>query len=213
MFDWDAHYKEGGQSGENIFYERTRVWKHGIVFRYFNPAKESIVDLGCGDLRVWGGVLPQDYTGIDISREIIRKNQQAHPDANFIVSDITKPLQLKADVVTSFAVLVHIMCDEDYTSILKNIKSYATKCIIIETWNQNPFASSLSRKLLISAVRFKKTGVLSLKTITSDGEYQCYRDFVQCALPIFSPEFKLENVAIHPDYPLLSLYIWKRCIT
>jgi 2-polyprenyl-3-methyl-5-hydroxy-6-metoxy-1,4-benzoquinol methylase len=192
MYDWDEHYKRGGDSGTTD--TKSMGWAHSIYRKYFDNCRDRVIDVGCGDIRAWDCNPPLKYTGIDISPLIIEQNREKYPGRKFIVANATVPQKITADIVICMNVLFHIIDDDDYTDILKNLKAYSKKYIIIYTWNKNPF-----QKGIFSTICKKDT----------DGHYQKYRDFKKVATPIFTPEFEL--MAEH-QYPgtIGTLYIWKR---
>ena len=98
---------------------------------------KSVLDIGCGDgrfvpiLTEWGIT---DYTGIDISENLIRIAQTRFPH----LKDRFFPLKIedfkgleKKDVVFSYTCLQHVK-DEDIGRAVEAIKASAKKAIIIE---------------------------------------------------------------------------------
>ena len=59
VFDWNEHYKQGGMSGEPEDYKISRGWKQNIIKKYCDLSKDSIIDIGCGDLQFWDEKLPK----------------------------------------------------------------------------------------------------------------------------------------------------------
>lgn len=58
-------YRKGGNSGEGSG-GKTRGWKWEQILSVI-PNVESVVDIGCGDLRFWEGRKCESYVGVDIS--------------------------------------------------------------------------------------------------------------------------------------------------
>jgi hypothetical protein len=210
IFDWNEHYKTGGQSGDPEEYIKSRCWKHDVIERYCNLSTDTIIDIGCGDLQFWNHKLPNNYLGVDISPVIIKRNSEMHSQAKFIVSSASDKLNISADVVICFDMLWHIIDDIDYIKILQNIKSYSNKYIIIYTWNKNVFDKGPFYRLFATAVRYKQTKVLDFSQTDNDGGYQKYRDFLNIATPIFSPDFDLVNKHTNPNCDVGTMYIFKK---
>jgi hypothetical protein len=209
-FNWNDHYKKGGKSGEPEDYAISIPWKKNIITTYCDTKTDSFIDIGCGDLQFWSGELPTHYIGVDISPVIIHKNKLMHPENIFIASNAIIPLNISADVVICFDMLWHILDDDDYIDILKNIKKYSNKYIIIYTWNRNVFGDGIWNRLLTSLMNFKRGKGSTFKTIDNDGGYQKYRNFLKSSLPIFSPEFKLKCKYTNDHWTFGTMYIFQR---
>lgn len=209
IFDWNEHYKFGGKSGDPDQYSISRNWKKGIINKYCDITKDSLIDIGCGDLQFWDGKIPDNYTGIDISQVIIQKNKLLYPNAKFICSSATEQMDISANTVICFDMLWHIIDDDDYIKILQNIKKYSKNIIIIYTWNRNIFDKGLIFRIFSSLVTYKKTGILDFTQKDNDGGYQKYRDFLSIATSIFEPEFSLLNKHTNEYWTEGTMYIFK----
>jgi 2-polyprenyl-3-methyl-5-hydroxy-6-metoxy-1,4-benzoquinol methylase len=209
-FDWNEHYKKGGMSGDPNEYKLSRDWKKNIINKYCDLSKDDIIDIGCGDLQFWDGNLPKYYTGVDISPIIIQKNQNTYPESIFIVSSATNKLDISSNIVCCFDMLWHIIDDNDYINILKNIKNYSKRYIIIYTWNSNVFDKGILYRLFTNLVNFKHGKGFSFNQIDNDGGYQKYRDFLSIVLPIFEPEFKLINTYNNTHWKEGTMYIFEK---
>lgn len=209
-FDWNEHYKNGGMSGEPDDYNTIRDWKLDIIKKYCDLSKDSLLDIGCGDLQFWNNNLPLKYVGIDISNEIIKKHKMTYPRAKFIASSASDRIDVSADVVICFDMLWHILDDNDYIKILNNIKSYSNQYVIIYTWNRNVFDKGLLYRLFTSLVNYKHGKGWSFKQIDNDGGYQKYRDFLNIARPIFNPDFDLLAKHTSDNWPDGTIYVFKK---
>jgi hypothetical protein len=209
-FDWNEHYKKGGQSGYPKDYAIARGWKKNIISKYFDITKDSVIDIGCGDLQFWDGEMPLYYIGVDISPEIIQQNKNKYPELTFIASNGITPLDISSNIVICFDMLWHIIDDDDYIKILKNIKCYSDKYIIIYTWNSNPFNKNILYRLYANIARFKHGKGFSLEKTDNDGGYQKYRNFLSIAVPIFLPDFKLIETYTNDHWNFGTMYIFKK---
>lgn len=196
-FDWEEHYKNGGQSGDPLDYAKSREWKLELLSRHYTMDKDSIIDVACGDLQFWSGKPPLNYTGVDISSTIIDRHKRMFTDRNFICSDAGTLLNIKADVVICFDMLWHIIDDNEYVKVLENIKRYSDKYIFIFTWNSNPLSiiSYIMEWLVRSGGRTK---------------YQKYRNYRAISDPIFIPNFKLIEVHTNDVWKFGSMYVYER---
>ena len=108
---WDQRYIDDGTSGSGSIGDY-RDFKWGIIDRYA-PFLQSVVDVGCGDISFWERRDCIDYTGIDISGTIIKRNRILRPDWEFLRSNAeTRIEELSKSTVFCFDMLFHIMNDE-----------------------------------------------------------------------------------------------------
>ncbi|MHA2052697.1 MAG: class I SAM-dependent methyltransferase [Candidatus Hodarchaeales archaeon] len=152
---WNEKYARGGRSGRGSV-GLYRNWKWNQIKRIIGDDFNSIIDMGCGDLTFWNHPIAQKilkqkgfkYLGIDISDEIIKRNQEMHgigfkriyPDMEFICSPAHIEIPKKsADVVFALDILFHIMNEDEFKMILENISNYTNQFLVIYTWHKNPF--------------------------------------------------------------------------
>ena len=182
---WDAHYRNGGASGAVEDYRRTAERKRAIIQRYITLGKDSVLDLGCGDLRFWDNIPLDDwYLGVDISQTVIERNREKYPDARFDTRPIADN-RWRADAVVCFDVLYHIMDDDEYQRTINNITESAKRYAFVGTWVFNPLNGILPRLM-----RLKATGHLEQGVNTTDGYHQTYRRF-EDSIPTVFKDFEL----------------------
>lgn len=105
-------------------------------------AKDKILDLGCGNGLLVPEFIKKDafYTGVDISKELIKIARKKYPNTIFKVGDVTKKLPFKdksLDWVFSFAVMHHLPNKKVRVKFLQEIKrvlKVGGKAIIVN-WN------------------------------------------------------------------------------
>jgi len=135
---WEARYASGGDSGK-CSVGPLKAWRWKIVKKHVSIKGESVLDVGCGDLRFWEGINHEHYTGIDISSVIIAKNRKTRPKWCFICADAASDwLALEADVVFCFEMLFHIMTDESLIAILQNLNKWTRKTLFVSCWSKRP---------------------------------------------------------------------------
>ncbi|MDG6222976.1 MAG: class I SAM-dependent methyltransferase [Candidatus Bathyarchaeota archaeon] len=172
---WERRYKQGGTSGEGSV-DESRDWKWKIIDEEVNIV-ENVVDVGCGDLTFWLGRDCKNYTGIDISETILKKNKATRPQWKFIHSSSDRFIEnLKAPIVFCFDMLFHIMDEDSFVKTVDNVCRYSSKYLFIYTWKKNPFSRSNALRRL-----FKKRNLGYLKYLffpsTTDTKYQYFRSF------------------------------------
>ena len=63
-------------------FAKSLKWKWRIIEKYAKNL-DSVVDVGCGRLGLWGGKECRQYVGIDISKKVIELNRLSRPDWKF----------------------------------------------------------------------------------------------------------------------------------
>lgn len=141
---WDRRYTAGGTSGmynipewkEEVSIRNARLWD---AIKQEIREVDHIIDVGCGDLRIWGERDCQDYTGIDISPQVIKENKKKRAHWNFLCAPAEEFIpDLTQENVFCFNMIYHIIEPENVKKILHNLCRYATKRIFIYTWLVNP---------------------------------------------------------------------------
>lgn len=212
---WDQHYGEGGISGEGSIGDY-RNWKWQIIKKYTDNSENlgSVIDVGCGDISFWQGKTCQDYLGIDISKTIVEKNQAKRPEWTFVCDSADVHKDIKADYVFCFDILFHIMDDNMYEKILKNIISYSRNMIFIYTWIRNPLNDRMVKRTIRYNLLKKLKLLLFLKSylvdLTTDHYYQTYRDFNKYYHLFESGGFDLVATEPIPIDDFGAMYIFKK---
>ena len=150
---WNTRYMLGGNSGYNgLDVDKYTNYVWSAIDKTAGKQKD-VIDVGCGDLLFWSNRDSDKYIGIDISPKIININKKLRPKWKFISSSADASLNIKAETVICMNTLYHIMDDNVYNNIIKNIISWSDKWIMIITWRKIP------------------------KNLKKDSFYQKYRDF------------------------------------
>jgi len=170
---WENRYRTGGTSGEGSI-GRGREWKWKIIDNYV-PNIQSVIDVGCGDLSFWSGRECVDYTGIDISETILKRNKSLHPEWNFIHSSSDEFIEnLRKENVFCFDILFHIINEKIFLKTLTNLCQYSSKYIFIHTWKNNPFSRLGALRRILKKPDYKTTKYIFFPAKT-DMNYQHFR--------------------------------------
>ena len=160
------------------------------------PEINHIIDVGCGDLRIWGDRDCEDYIGIDFVRKQLQRNKDVRRRHwTFLWADAAQFIpNLTRKNVFCFNTIYHILKPKKLPKVIVNLCRYATEKIFIYTWITNPFYPN-----------------------TSDGEYQTYHPMGRCIEVFRQNGFDLTSVEIVDD-PLrlakghvrFALYIYEK---
>lgn len=161
---WEGRYIHDLPSGCRKEYKVE--WR---IINEFLPEIDDVLDIGCGDLKLWKGQELSNYVGVDISPTLIYKNKLNRPEWGFICAPAEEYIHyLSMPNVFCLNTLFHIMHTDNFNQILENLRRYATETIFISTWDSNPFIQDVT-----------------------DGRYQHYHPFNPKIFEKFG--FKLEK--------------------
>jgi hypothetical protein len=168
---WENRYQQGGTSGAgSIGWERRWKWK--LIRRYVGDPDE-VLDVGCGDLSFWDGRDCARYVGLDLSPYILKRNESRRPQWSFQLLDATvEPIPFQKRIVFCFDVLFHVLPEERFQYLLRNLVGATREWLFVTNWGYNPLPRAES----------------------TDGVYQVYRDLGDY-LELFEP---LRPIGIHP---------------
>lgn len=124
---------------------RSKPWPEFLEFKKYVKQGDRILDLGCGNGRLWNFLRDQqiDYTGLDISEKLIDQAKQRYQSSidnpKFLVGDILKlPLaNQEFDLVFCIATLHHIPSQQLRQQVLGEINRVLKPggLLIMTNWN------------------------------------------------------------------------------
>lgn len=208
---WETRYSSGGTSGAGSVGE-LKEWKWKVIDEVVGPLSK-VVDVSCGDLSFWENRDCEKYVGIDISETVISRNRIRRPSWRFVCAPAEIKQDIKGETVLCMDVLFHIMDDNKYNRILRNVASYSTHWIVISTWCENPLSMHKSRiiRTLLSQGKLGAASKFAFSDSTTDFTYQKYRVFENHLQEFEKSGFRLIRVAKPPpSLGVTGLYIFEQ---
>jgi len=137
-FRYATHPERGsglGSRGEHLLTKRALLRRHGL------EDFASVLDVGCGDLHVLGGMNLTGYLGIDISAEAVEKARALRPDWEFAVhagQDIAA-----REAVVCLDVLIHQRDPQAYQALLRFLADHTLKTLFVSGYEHKDDAAAL----------------------------------------------------------------------
>lgn len=132
---WDNRYARGGDSGYGSYGEQLEKklnWLFPLDFK-------TITEVGCGDMNFASNIMKvhpvERYTGYDVSRVIVERNQLLYPQYDFHVADEFE--FVKSDLLMCVDVLFHVIDDNECEALLKKLERAWTKYLVITAYERD----------------------------------------------------------------------------
>jgi len=147
----------------------SKVW-HTMAASYFSSKEiiavqkelkklkcKTVVDIGCGSGE-WCELLLDDYTGVDISKKLIKQCKKKYPDKKFINSDIlslSDKIDKKFDIAFTFTCFLHVRPEEIKENI-KALKKVAKYGVFVEPIKDGDLAGAKDRSVNPEIIKMQK---------------------------------------------------------
>ncbi len=102
---------------------------------------KSILDVGCGDIKIPEGLNLQEYAGLDIETNIISKNRKQFPNLNFLTGDFlqfSQQFHSSFEFVLCFDVLIHQHDYLEYDKFIEGLINSTAKMGLIGGYDKIP---------------------------------------------------------------------------
>lgn len=124
---------------EDFAKTRNEAWPEFGKFQKHVKSHFKVLDLGCGNGRLFEFLRPIDYTGIDSSENLLKEAKKRYPDVSFVNGDMLEiPLKdNEFDMVFCIAALHHIPSKNLRKKAVSEIKRVLKKdgILILTIWN------------------------------------------------------------------------------
>lgn len=99
---------------------------------------QTVLDVGCGDAPLVENLQSLAYTGLDISPEIIRKNQKAYPGRKFICQDAAEGELPSAELCLCLDTLPYIANSQRYHQLISRLLAATAKVGLVSGFESPP---------------------------------------------------------------------------
>ncbi len=155
---WDQRLREQfdlrgtGEPGLSLAYNRACYALRGDVLDAalaaagFDPRGKSVLDVGCGTgfFTAYHLARGARVTGIDIAPTSVERLRQRHPEARFLLGDVSEaPIAERYDLVNAFDVLYHITDDLRWEAAVRHLGAAVAPrglLLVTDTFSELPLA-------------------------------------------------------------------------
>ena len=147
---------------EEFSQTRKTAWPEFEKFSKHIKSHFKILDLGCGNGRLYKYLSPTNYTGVDVSKNLINEAKKNHPNANFKTGSILEvpSKNEEFDMVFCIASLHHIPSKNLRKKAIKEIKRILNKdgILVLTNWNlfQKKYIKYICKSIMVWALTLGK---------------------------------------------------------
>jgi SAM-dependent methyltransferase len=131
-------------------------------------APVSVLDVGCGDGEATRDLPIQDYVGIDLSPEAVRRAKICRPEGEFLIGSLAD-FPVRADLTICLDVLIHQSDAAAYRDQVARLWASADRALVISGY-ELPLGS------VSPMVHFHEPLSVTLRSVAHDAEYYPVRD-------------------------------------
>jgi 2-polyprenyl-3-methyl-5-hydroxy-6-metoxy-1,4-benzoquinol methylase len=106
----------------------------GRIIAMLEP--DSVLEVGCGEGDVTQNLPLGRYTGVDISSEAVRRARLTHPDGEFVVGSLDRPIE--ADLVVGLDVLTELTAASDYRRTAELLWESTRQALVVSGYEAPP---------------------------------------------------------------------------
>jgi 2-polyprenyl-3-methyl-5-hydroxy-6-metoxy-1,4-benzoquinol methylase len=110
-----------------------------VLVDVLHPA--SVLDVGCGDGEATKGLSLQNYVGLDLSPEAVRRAASGNPDGDFRVGTLSEH-SVEAELTLCQDVLIHEANPANYADLVDRLLEASTRALLISGYERPPDTNS-----------------------------------------------------------------------
>lgn len=140
---WEKHYQNNGTSGTGS-YNRLASFKAEFLNKWLiDHQVKNVIELGCGDGNQLSMIHYDNYTGVDVSETIIKKNKERFTNDNNKAFYVRYPkesyMNKKYQLSISMDVIFHLLEEDIYEEYMKDLFECSEEYVIIYSSNHEEF--------------------------------------------------------------------------
>lgn len=130
---WIERYLKGRNSGAGS-YGKLAQYKANFINNFVaNNKIKKVIEFGSGDGNQIGLFKFENYTGVDVSEQVINRCKLLYPHYEFYTP--ANIISQQADLTLSLDVIYHLIEDEVFNNYMSNLFSYSSKYVLIYSSN------------------------------------------------------------------------------
>ena len=135
---WQQRYRKGGNSGGKQYTQTTEFKIDYLNKLVEDKGIETIIEFGCGDGDVLSNFKVKQYTGLDVSSDVIdlckRRFKSDSSKKFYTVDQYTRE---HAELTLSFDVIYHLVENHIFEEYMKELFALSKRFVLIHTSNNN----------------------------------------------------------------------------
>lgn len=191
---WEQVYINGGNSGSGS-YNKLAEFKAEIVnFILDKHSINNVIEIGCGDGNQLSLINYQNYTGVDVSKTIIKKNKLRYKDKTnirfFNTNEREKFINNSYDMSISMDVIFHLLEQDIFENYMKDLFALSKAYVVIYSSNHEEYtkypeyrhrnftkfvADNFSNWELIKYIPNKYPYIIGKEEETSSSDFYIYK--------------------------------------
>lgn len=131
---WQARYAQGGNSGSGS-YGRLADYKAQVINALVETRKiSSVIEFGSGDGNQCSLLTVPNYTGVDISAQVVQACRTRFADRKgwvFLTDEEYRAAPVRAELAMSLDVIYHLIEDSVFETYMRTLTAASTRFVLI----------------------------------------------------------------------------------
>lgn len=157
---WDFRYERYPGAGPGALSQgQCKAQKQQLLLQQGIESAESVLDIGCGDLRVVRPFQLKNYVGTDISVIALKLARRARPKWDFRMAPA--PNAPLSDMVLCLDVLISQPTEAEYLQLIRYAVGKTNRCLLISGFDEN--APNIARDPALAFYEPLRTSLLRVR--------------------------------------------------